>query len=1081
MLPLDALFEAVMRRRAGDGAPERWRTALAGAAAPPLRLRLAGRLNMLATLTPMVAVPLVLTPSAPTFLLAMVCAVLISLRMALGTWVTRELIRPVLLRRRLRPLVVVPAAAVAATPAGAWLADLWSSASVLTGVGGGLLLAGVAVVGLLLPAATAQRTRSEAGRLLSRAPVVAFGRGSMMFLLAGVFQPRRELLVATLFVLAVELLAACVAVRADRRDLWHAGWAALRGGGGPAYDATLAAWAFDRVLARPFAPDYRAVTALATYAWRSYRGALADTMPSVLRDGVLHERGQDALEWLILADNALLAVEMNAGTVPHPARPGMLREHLIADALVQATAVVTWGNLDRPEEAHEAARGAAEDLGLLGRPEWAAMYRVCAAAVSARRADSPNRAAAELRDLLRERAVAGRHHGPAHHNAVLTAAMVAHHVTMREEALHLLASLQSLPKDVGLADLETGGITAWVAGALWDAALYDVNRYFVERDLREACGGPSYFRTARSDDGVELSPGTGRRLTESVSGVRTPPGESPADVTRRALAVLDRIVERYGPDQPWTRAERQHMAAAESMMRLQESVLTTDRLRAEINRHSRQRDTTPDPPSPTLPGPAGLAAKRLYGAQTLRLLLSDPDPASGLRKAFSHTEELRAMKLSSDLALRTAAGDESEAPLRSPYRSVNPLGLSERAMLHPQFLARAWTGTTGHAETNRLRGVLNFGQVRELLAEVGPDVLLMAYWHDEDETLVFLLRAGDPAPRLVTVAHTEADRTALRDALRGVDPDHRHVAPTPWDAPFRPLVEAVVQHSRPGEPVWLVPDGLLHHVPLHAVGLPGGRALSDRNPVCFSPSASLMRLCLGDADPPTAPASALLIADRTSDHALAFASMEARDVSLRIPDATTVSCKRDLLRHLSDRPYDVLHLACHGAFRPGRPELSTVVLGRDETLSAWEVLRLRLRVGLVTIGACESGLGSLDLAEERLGLVRAFLQAGAESVLATLWPVDDLSAAMLLSDVYTRLRRGTPRAEALRQAQLALRRTSAREVRRYCLSQRPLCVAPGERAQLDQALADLDGVPGDRLVFDDPYHWAAFQLHGDWR
>jgi CHAT domain-containing protein len=54
-------------------------------------------------------------------------------------------------------------------------------------------------------------------------------------------------------------------------------------------------------------------------------------------------------------------------------------------------------------------------------------------------------------------------------------------------------------------------------------------------------------------------------------------------------------------------------------------------------------------------------------------------------------------------------------------------------------------------------------------------------------------------------------------------------------------------------------------------------------------------------------------------------------------------------------------------------------------------------------------------------------------------------------------------------------------VRRYCLSQRPLVVAPDERAQLDQVVSDLDGLPPDQLVFDDPYHWAAFQLHGDWR
>ncbi|MGX5207844.1 hypothetical protein ACWKT3_03970 [Streptomyces violaceus] len=77
------------------------------------------------------------------------------------------------------------------------------------------------------------------------------------------FQPRRELLIVTLFVLVVEVLAAWTRVKTDRSLLWRPAWARLRGGSGPAYDATLAARAFDRVLARPIGPDHRAVVALA--------------------------------------------------------------------------------------------------------------------------------------------------------------------------------------------------------------------------------------------------------------------------------------------------------------------------------------------------------------------------------------------------------------------------------------------------------------------------------------------------------------------------------------------------------------------------------------------------------------------------------------------------------------------------------------------------------------------------------------------------------------------------------------------------------------------------------------------------
>ncbi len=123
--------------------------------------------------------------------------------------------------------------------------------------------------------------------------------------------------------------------------------------------------------------------------------------------------------------------------------------------------------------------------------------------------------------------------------------------------------------------------------------------------------------------------------------------------------------------------------------------------------------------------------------------------------------------------------------------------------------------------------------------------------------------------------------------------------------------------------------------------------------------------------------------------------------------------------------YRILHLACHGEFRLDDPLGSYLQLAPAERLRAVDVLaNWRLNADLVTLSACRSGLSRVLRGDEPLGLVRAFLTAGARAVLVTLWPVEDHSARLLMRTFYqTLLSRPASfdPAAALRIAQLALR------------------------------------------------------------
>jgi len=138
------------------------------------------------------------------------------------------------------------------------------------------------------------------------------------------------------------------------------------------------------------------------------------------------------------------------------------------------------------------------------------------------------------------------------------------------------------------------------------------------------------------------------------------------------------------------------------------------------------------------------------------------------------------------------------------------------------------------------------------------------------------------------------------------------------------------------------------------------------------------------------------------------------------------------------REYSHLHLSCHATFTFGAPHRSGVVLaaarsgGVDKTKGTSTALLDLRRIAnelilkkskLVCLAACETGMTAAGaLAEEQVGMPAAFLQAGAPTVIASLWPVADQSTAIVMGRLYQlHLERGLAPARALREAVLELR------------------------------------------------------------
>jgi CHAT domain-containing protein len=126
--------------------------------------------------------------------------------------------------------------------------------------------------------------------------------------------------------------------------------------------------------------------------------------------------------------------------------------------------------------------------------------------------------------------------------------------------------------------------------------------------------------------------------------------------------------------------------------------------------------------------------------------------------------------------------------------------------------------------------------------------------------------------------------------------------------------------------------------------------------------------------------------------------------------------------------HDALHLASRGVLNKENPLFSYIKLGEDADsdgrLEVHEVFGLDLQALTVVLSACETALGSgafsdVPPGDDWVGLVRAFLFAGASNVVASLWRVDDRATALLMEHFYTGLSAGLAPGEAMAAAQRA--------------------------------------------------------------
>jgi len=179
---------------------------------------------------------------------------------------------------------------------------------------------------------------------------------------------------------------------------------------------------------------------------------------------------------------------------------------------------------------------------------------------------------------------------------------------------------------------------------------------------------------------------------------------------------------------------------------------------------------------------------------------------------------------------------------------------------------------------------------------------------------------------------------------------------------------------------------------------------------------------------------------------LQFAEEEIKAICKDFPKKEVLTgtlARESVFRQKDITDIGVIHIAAHGEFNVQDPLKSALLLAGDDqydgNLQTFEIYSLTMNPRLVVLSACESGIGEIEGGDEVQSLNRAFLYAGAGSVVASLWNVNDLATSVLMEQFYKNLET-MDKAQALRMAQLKV-----------------------------QKMPD----------WSSPYYWAAFYLVGD--
>ena len=327
---------------------------------------------------------------------------------------------------------------------------------------------------------------------------------------------------------------------------------------------------------------------------------------------------------------------------------------------------------------------------------------------------------------------------------------------------------------------------------------------------------------------------------------------------------------------------------------------------------------------------------------------------------------------------------------------------------------------------------------KEIQKQLGGNETVVEYYGEGDILFAFVLsRTGIHAVALDGARIKPLVGSYRKSLSSPQSSDYQQSAQALYDVAVKPVVSHIKSTH-----VTIVPHGALHYAPFAAL-YDGKQHLVDKYQLRVLPSASVLSflnkpaankpgtlLALGNPDL----RDPKLDLPGAQEEALNVARLEKGAKVLLRQDATETALKK------YGPQFKRIHFAMHGQFDDKAPLSSGLLMSKDGEndgrLTVSELYELNLDTDLVTLSACQTALGETASGDDVIGFTRGFLYAGAQSIVSSLWEVDDAATRDLMVSFYTNLKKH------------------------------------GKGASLQKAQQKV------KAAHAHPYYWAAFQLTG---
>jgi CHAT domain-containing protein len=310
-----------------------------------------------------------------------------------------------------------------------------------------------------------------------------------------------------------------------------------------------------------------------------------------------------------------------------------------------------------------------------------------------------------------------------------------------------------------------------------------------------------------------------------------------------------------------------------------------------------------------------------------------------------------------------------------------------------------------------------------------PDEAILEYLCGEDQLYIFLVTVDELEVRVVDLPRAELKERiqALLKAVRLSAGNGQTDAVTQQSHElYVLLLQPLSSHLTQVKTLGILPNGPLHYLPFQML-------VTDREgPRFLVDEMACLNMCeesfLAPPDKSAGVSKLLLLGN--PDGTLGSAEKEVQSIAELFPGSQVYvgsQAGKDKLYPVS-QDYQGLHIATHGVFDFKDAALSYLRLApakseQESRLTVGEIWGMDLNgFELVTLSACLTGIGEENPGDDLISLENAFLYAGARSVIASLWAVDDAATNTLMKQFYTRLRDGKEQTEALREAQLEVKK-----------------------------------------------------------